>query len=317
VKTLGGKPEASVTLMHSGHYTGAFGSIFGAAAGAGALMQLDARETRHLLSFTAQQTSGLTVVLRGISHVEKAFSGGGMPAHNGTVAALMASHGFTGVDDVFSGEHDFLSTFSSDPDRSQLARGLGRDYEIFNCAIKLWSSGGPIQGPLHVLRALMREHGFGADDVRELVARMPDKELAIVNDRDIPSVCVQHLLAVMLIDGTVAFTAAHDARRMRNPKIQALRKRIRAVGDPSLNDKQRRWRCVMEVTLNDGRKLSGQTLAAKGSFENPATLQDVREKALDLAGPILGKKRLEAAIAAVWKLDKASDLRSLMKLVAA
>jgi 2-methylcitrate dehydratase PrpD len=305
-----------VTLMHSGHYAGAFGSIFGAAAGAGALIGLDANKVRHLLSFTAQQTSGLTVVLRGISHVEKAFAGGGMPAHNGTVAAIMASHGFTGVEDVFSGQFDFLSTFSSEPDRGELVRGLGQDYEILKCAIKLWSAGGPIQGPLHVLSELMREHGFRSEDVRQLVARMPDKELAIVNDRNIPSVCVQHLLAVMLLDGTVSYSAAHDARRMRNPKVLDVRKRIKALGDPALSDKQRRWRCAMEITLNDGRKLSGRTLAAKGSYENPATYEDVRRKALDLAGPVLGRKRIEAAISAVWKLEKAPDVRALMKLVA-
>jgi 2-methylcitrate dehydratase PrpD len=32
-----------------------------------------------------------------------------MPARNGVAAAAMVAHGFTGVDDVFAGERNFLS----------------------------------------------------------------------------------------------------------------------------------------------------------------------------------------------------------------
>ena len=82
---------------------------------------------------------------------------------------------------------------------------------------------------------------------KRLVARMPDKELEIVNNRDMPDISVQHLLAVMLLDGNVTFKSAHDSARMRDPKVLAVRERIEAVGDPTLTDAQRRWRCVMEV----------------------------------------------------------------------
>jgi hypothetical protein len=52
---------------------------------------------------------------------------------------------------------------------------------------------------------------------QHLVARMPDKELEIVNNRPMPDICVQHLLAVMLIDGT--FKSAHDFAPMKNREI--------------------------------------------------------------------------------------------------
>lgn len=300
----------------AGHYCGAYGGVFGAAAAAGALLKLDAREARFLLSYAAQQAAGLISALRDPAHVEKAFAAGGMPAHNGTSAALMVAHGFTGVEDVFSGERDFFFTFSPEADRSQLVRGLGRDFEILRGAIKCWPGGGPIQGPLHVLRDMIRQHGLKAHDVEKLVVRMPDKELQVVNNRDMPNVSVQHLLAVMLLDGTVAFAASHDYPRMKDPKVLALRKRIEAVGDPGLTDAQRRWRCVMEITLKDGRKLTHQTMAAKGSYENPVTRQDEEEKALDLIAPVLGKRRARALMAAIWDFEGVRDVRALRKLYA-
>ena len=303
-------------VLRSGHHAGAFGQAFGAAAAAGALLKLDARRVRYLLSYAAQQAAGLYTMFRDPEHIEKAYGMGGMPAHNGTAAALMVASGFTGVEDVFAGERDFFFTFAPEGDKSELTRGLGRDYEILRGGIKRWPVGGPIQGPLHVLRDLIEQHHIKADDVAELVARMPDKELEIVDHRDMPDISVQHLLAVMLIDGGVTFASAHDFKRMRDRRVLKLKQRIRAVGDPGLTDAQRRWRCIMEITLKDGRRLTHQTMAAKGSFENPLTRAEEEDKALDLLAPVLGRKRSNALLAALWNFEKLPDVRALRKLYA-
>jgi 2-methylcitrate dehydratase PrpD len=255
-------------------------------------------------------------MFRDPEHIEKAYAMGGMPAHNGTQAALMVAHGFTGVEDIFSGERDFFFTFSKDADRAELVRGLGREYELLRGGIKRWPVGGPIQGPLHVLHDLMQQHRFAANDVVDLTARMPDKELEIVNNRDMPDISVQHLLAVMLLDGSVTFASAHDFKRMKDPRVRALRERIKAVGDADLTDDLRRWRCVMEIKLKDGRTVRGQTMAAKGSFENPLTRPEEEEKALDLIVPILGKRHSDALLAALWDFDNVKDVRLLRKLYA-
>jgi len=306
-------------FLRSGHHAGAFGQLFGAAATAGALMKLDARRVRYMLSYAGQQAAGMYTMFRDPEHVEKAYAMGGMPAHNGLSAALMAENGWTGVEDIFSGERDFFHTFgpAEGTDRNALIRGLGRDYEVMRASIKRWAVGGPIQGPLHVLRDLMQQHAFKAEDVVMLTARMPDKELEIVDNRPMPDICVQHLLAVMLKDRTVTFKSAHDFQRMKDPRILALRKRIRAVGDPALTDVQRRWRCVMEIRLRDGRVLKHQTMAAKGSFENPLTRGEEEEKAFDLLLPVLGKTRSQRLLDALWNFEKIADVRVLRRLYSA
>src|SRR5262245_41627108 len=236
-------------FLRSGHHAGAFGQLFGAAAAAGALLRLDARRVRYLLSYTGEQAAGLYTMFRDPEHIEKAYGMGGMPAHNGTAAALMVANGFTGVEDVFSGERNFFHAFAppEGADPEALVRGLGADYEILRGGIKRWPVGGPIQGPLHVLNDLLQRERFGPDDVARLVATLPDKELEIVNNRNMPDICLQHLLAVMLRDRTVTFASAHDFKRIKDPRVLALRSRIEAVGDPALTDAERRWRCVMEI----------------------------------------------------------------------
>jgi len=304
-------------FMRSGHHSCAFGQVFGAAAAAASLFDLDARRVRHVLSYTAQQAAGTYTNFRDHEHIEKAYMMGGMPAHNGTQAALMVACGWTGVDDVFSGERDFFYTFEPEPgsaDRDQLAHGLGKTYEMLRASIKRWPVGGPIQGPMHVLRDMMQEHEFEAKAVESLSVRMPDKELEIVDGRNMPDICVQHLLAVMLIDGGITFASAHDYGRMRDRQVLALRKRITAVGDPTLTDPQRRWRAVIDIQLKDGRRLHHQTMAAKGMFENPLTPAEENEKAMDLLAPILGPRRSAALIDALWKFDTLADVRALRPL---
>ena len=301
--------------LRSGHHAAATGQVFGAAATAGALLKFDARQVRWMLSYAGQQTAGLYTMFRDPEHIEKAYAMGGMPAHNGTQAALMVAHGWTGVEDIFSGERDFFFTFApEDVDRNAMARGLGADYEILRAGIKRWPVGGPIQGPMHVLRDLIVQHCIKAGDVEKIIARMPDKELEIVNNRASPDICVQHLLAVMLIDGNITFKSAHDFGRMKDPAVLKVRRRIEAVGDTKLTDVQRRWRCVMEVRLKDGRVLHHQTMAAKGSFENPLTPAEENEKARDLIVPVLGARKADALLAALWKFDELKDVRVLRRL---
>ena len=48
-------------------------------------------------------------------------------------------------------------------------------------------------------------------------------EAAIVNNREIPDICLQHMAAVMLMDKTVTFHSAHDKGRMKD--VATLRER--------------------------------------------------------------------------------------------
>ena len=89
-----------------GHSTHTFGPTFGCAAAAGALAGVNADQTRWVLSYTAQQCSGISCWMRDEEHIEKAFDFGGMPARNGVASAAMVSAGFTAVEDVFSGERN-------------------------------------------------------------------------------------------------------------------------------------------------------------------------------------------------------------------
>jgi 2-methylcitrate dehydratase PrpD len=304
-------------FRNDGHSTHSFGPMFGAAAAAGALAGLRQVQVRHLLSFTAQQASGVSCWMRDGEHVEKAFDFGGMPARNGVAAATMVAHGFTGVDDVFAGERSFFVAYGRQPDSAVLTRGLGVTYEIMNTNIKRWSVGSPIQAPLDSLCDLIRDHRVRAEHVDSLLVRVAHQGANTVDNRAMPDICMQHMCAVMLIDGTVTFRSAHDERRMGDRKVLALRRRIELRGDDALSAAMPSRQGIVEIRLRDGRKLKHHTRAVRGTAENPMTRSEVDEKSFDLIAPIIGEARARKLCDAVWQIEKVGDLRGLRALLRA
>ncbi|HEV8725542.1 MAG TPA: MmgE/PrpD family protein [Candidatus Binatia bacterium] len=304
-------------FREDGHSTHSFGPMFGAAAAAGALAGLRQRQVCHLLSFAAQQASGISCWMRDGEHVEKAFDFGGMPARNGVAAATMVAHGFTGVDDVFAGERNFFVAYGRKPDPAVLVRGLGVTYEIMNTNIKRWSVGSPIQAPLDSLKDLIREHGIKAQEVEKVVVRVARQGANTVNNRDMPDICLQHMCAIMLIDGNVTFASSHDVRRMRDRRVLALRSRIELRADDALSAAMPSRQGIVEISLRDGRELRHHTEAVRGTAENPMTRAEVDEKSYDLMAPVIGRARARKLCDAVWQLEKVRDVRGLRPLLRA
>jgi 2-methylcitrate dehydratase PrpD len=288
--------------------------MFGAAAAAGSLLELDADQCRHLLSYTAQQASGVSCWMRDEEHIEKAFDFGGMPARNGVYAATMVAHGFSGVEDVFSGERSFYVAYGREPKPEVLVQGLGEDYEILRTNIKRWSVGSPIQAPLDSLAELIAG-GLRAADVDSVLVRVAHQGANTTDNRNMPDICMQHMCAVMLLDGTVTFKSSHDEKRMKHPKVLELRKKIELRGDDELTRAMPSRQGIVEIALRGGRTLRHHTTAVRGTAENPMTRDEVDAKSYDLIAPVSGKLRARKLCDAVWKLEGLGNVRSLRSLL--
>jgi len=304
-------------FREDGHSTHSFGPAFGAAAAAGSLAGLNYDQARHLLSYTAQQASGVSCWMRDAEHVEKAFDFGGMPARSGVAAAAMVSHGMSAVEDVFSGERNFFVAYGRAPQPEVLVRGLGKTYEIMNTNIKRWSVGSPIQAPLDGLLELIRAQGIKAADVERVVVRVAHQAANTVDNRSMPDICMQHMVAVMLLDGIVTFESSHDERRMKHPRVLEMRKRVELHGDDELTRVLPSRQGKVQIRLRDGRELNIHVKAVRGTADNPMKRAEVDEKAYHLMAPILGKKRSRDLCDAVWNLDELNDVRKLRPLLRA
>ena len=299
------------------HSTHCLGANFGAAAAAGALAGLDARQCEYLLSYATQQASGIAYWQRDSEHVEKAFDFGGMGARNGTFAALFVASGASGVPESLTGDFSYLSAFAENARPEALAEGLGSRYEILAASIKKWCVGSPIQAALDSLTALMEAHALTVADLRCMRAIMPDDRFTIVNNRNMPDVCLQHLLALTLVDGGLTFATTHDRARMRDPAVLAVRERIEAIPSAELTAARPARQAIVEIDCVDGRQLRHRTRAVLGTPDNPMSQEQVEDKARDLMAPVLGAGRAGKLIAALRSLETLPDVRALRPLLQA
>ncbi|HEY6256392.1 MAG TPA: MmgE/PrpD family protein [Xanthobacteraceae bacterium] len=301
-------------LAAAAHSTHSIGGTFGAGAAAGALLGLDERQARHLLSLCAQQASGVACNVRDTEHVEKAFDFGGMPARNGVTAATLVAAGVTGVDDVFSGERNFLEAYAPAPDPERLSAELGQRFEILGTNIKKWSVGSPAQSALDALTVLIETARIGPADVESIELHLPSRSARTVDNAAMPAINVQHLMALLLIDGTLSFKTIHDAGRMQEPAILALRRKIALVPSDELMRARPRRQAIVTVKTRDGRCLDHRSVAVRGTADNPMSQAEVEAKAFDLIADVLGAHRAKAILRAIGTIEAVPDVTTLRRL---
>jgi 2-methylcitrate dehydratase PrpD len=289
--------------------------LFGAAAAAGCAASLNAQQMRWMLGYSAQQSSGLGAWNRDTEHIQKAFLFGGMPARSGVTSAMLVQNGWTGVDDIFSGKDNFFQAYNPQADPSGLIDKLGERYEVVRTNIKKWPVGSPIQAALDALDILRKQRPFDAGQVRQMTVRLATDEAAIVNNREIPDICVQHMLAVALRDETVTFASAHDRARMKDPVVLRERAKISLQPDDELERLMPLRVAVLEVTLVDGTHLTRRVDNVRGTPENPMTRDEILAKARELITPILGAPQCTSLLGKIFGLESVTDIRELRPLL--
>lgn len=163
---------------------------------------------------------------------------------------------------------------------------------------------------------LIAAHGMKAKDVDRVVVTIDEQGARTVNQRKMADINVQHLAALMLVDGAITFKSAHDASRLRDPAVAQLRKRVELAGSAELS-KAETTQAIVEITTKNGERRSYHTKAVRGSATNPMSREEVAAKCRDLFTPVLGERRAERLIATVWNIARVPNVRALRSLLRA
>lgn len=312
VMTMGGASIQSEE--HRSTHT--IAGIFGAASAAASAASLNPQQMRWVLDYTAQQSSGTAAWQRDTQHIEKGFVYAGMPARGGVTSALLVQSGWTGVDDVLSGADNFFMAYAPQANPASLVEKLGERFAVTETDIKKWTVGAPIQAPLDALEILLKRRPFTADDVQQVTVRIARTQGSVVNNREMPDICLQHMVAVMLIDKTASFKSAHDKARMQDPAVLHVRAKVNLIlDDEELQRVLPRREAIVEIALNDGTKLSEHVRAVRGTPANPMTREEVVSKARELMSPVLGAANASTLIEKMLSLETVKSIRELRPLL--
>jgi 2-methylcitrate dehydratase PrpD len=294
-------------------------TTFAATAAAAAMLRLDPQQVRYAFAYAGQQASGIGYWDRDLEHVEKSFDFGGMGSRNGVMAATMVAMGFTAVEDPFSGSQNVFTALADKPSPEALTAGLGTTFEVFSTTIKKWSVGVPLQSVLDSMTLLLEDPAVRAGSIRRIVVEVNPDDLHIIDNNPSPSLCLQHVVALMIADGGTTFAKLHDEARMRDPRVLAIRKLVEALPNDELRTALPARQTIVRIETADGRTLSRRTSATlvRGTAGNPMDAKEVEAKALDLMAPVLGAARANELIAVVGSLDGLGPVSGLRRLLQA
>ena len=148
-------------------------------------------------------------------------------------------------------------------------------------------------------------------DVKKVVVHVATDEANTVSNRDMPDICMEHMIAVMLLDKTVSFRSVHDKPRMKDPAVLRQRTKVEVLADSRIDARRPRREAIVELTLNDGTQLTQWIHDVRGTADNPMTRAEVVDKARDLIAPVLGTSTCSILIDKLLTLETLRDVREL------
>lgn len=287
---------------------------FGAAAAVGRLRGLDTLQMRNAFGLAGSQSAG-TWASWGTPTVKFHQARG---AASGLLAALLAEQGFKSSAEILAHKDGgTLAAYSNGGKPEAIIDGLGERFEFEKIALRLWPGGTPLQPALTaVFEVLARDRPDFSDIERVRISVSPDVLQAHARF-DQPKGTFEALLsfhftvAASLRDGRFWLDAV-DPARLEDPDLRRfMQERIELVADPALT----RERSAIDVIMKGGCVVSAQTDAAKGTADNPATLEDLRNKFEQCEGGRFAARSGEELLDLLVHIDEQPDLRRLLALL--
>jgi 2-methylcitrate dehydratase PrpD len=240
----------------------------GVAAAAARLLRLDQLPAQHALALAAMNVFVPTAFYDERNHMSKAMNQG-QAAAAGVSGALLAQQGFEAHDTIVEAPDGLLDVWRTDRlDPTMITAGLGREYSVLQAGFKYYSAGYPIHSPIAGGLQLMRDHGLRPDDVAHLRVGLWPSSADTVDNRAMPSICLQDMLSLALVLGRLGYDDAHDPAALQRPEVLRLRAKIEIVRDSDLPpDAPQRRLSWVEIATTDGRVLRGPVRIPPGHWE--------------------------------------------------
>jgi 2-methylcitrate dehydratase PrpD len=288
------------------HNTGTIG-CFGAAAACSELLGLNAKQFAHALATVATFAAALQQAFR-MDSMSKPLHAG-RAAEAGVTAALAAQAGVTGSLDCIEG---FGRAMGDGPDWEKALATLGEDFHITKMTFKNHACCGhtfaAIDGALEIKKKL----GFQPNDIRSVKVRTyrAGLEVAHYDEPRTPAegrFSLKYVVATALTHGSVRL-AAFEEDRLQDPSTRAVMKKMAVEIDPGLDATFPAQRAArVSIELVDGRSEEYLQPTRKGDPDMPLSDQELNDKFIELAGPVLGAKA-KSTLERLWQLEAQSTL---------
>jgi 2-methylcitrate dehydratase PrpD len=336
---VAGRVGEAVCLPRTGQYFHGNGTanIFGTAAAAGKLLDLNAPQLANALGIAGDGASGLREfsAVRGMQckplHVGRAVQ-------TGVTAGLLAAEGFEGAATILEGRYGFCNAMTPEPRPELICLELGQRFAVVESGFKFYAGGG---GPTHVEAALwLREkHNLDPRSIQRIRVGLPTSDgnrsfsgyLEETMAKGRPPASVGHArfstsyrVAAALCDGEMTHRQLSTAK-LTDPAILALEKLVEFTADAEVQEianslaRDEPFAFVPSMVEIESGGQTYRHLVRKPlgyDIERALTQEQVEIKFRSAVKGILSEKQADGVVNWVAGLDGGSKVGELAELVA-
>ena len=240
---------------------------------------------------------------------------------NAVFAVRLARAGLTGPAPIFEGKQGMFQqvTGAANIDVASFG-GRDRPFRIHGCVLKPYPAVIYTQTAIVAAIEVAQETGspdkIAAIDVAtthrgyERTGSEPEKwdpKTRETADHSLP-----YMIARAMFDGDIT-PESFSEQKFRDPKVLAFMQKIKVAEDPALT--ARAGGAVptrITATLADGKQITREVDHAPGFAARPMTRGDVERKFRGNVGVRWPKEQTEANLRALWAIEQASDLTTLL-----
>ena len=310
--------------IHPRHYQHGFHSTatcgtFGAAAGLASLGDLSPDLAGVALGIAGSLSAGLR---ENFGTMMKPFHAG-RAAESGVLAAEFAALGFTATPHILEAPRGFFRAAGGGYDEESIRGKLGRPWTFADpgVSIKPHPSGSLTHPGMTLMLSLIKQHDIRPEQVeRVTVGTNQNMPNALIHHRPRTELqakfSMEFCMAILLLTRKAGLPEFTD-EVVNRPEVQAMIQRVDFGVHPDAEaagyDKMT---TVLEITLADGRKISGHADFGKGSPANPMSYEEVADKFRECAAfSRWPSEKAERVIDTVRGLEELADVRALTALL--
>ena len=315
----------SLSLNPSDHYQRGYHpsatcGTFGAAAAAGFIFGLSAKDIASAFGIAECQTSGSMRFLADGAWTKRFQVG--YSGHNGLVAATLAKEGFVGPMGSIEGKDGFLQSYAPNPDIARAAADLGRVWETMNIAVKPYPSCRYSHSAMGAIASMRTEHRIAFEEVEKVEVGLPHTGWRIIGESDEskrrPTGAVDGQFsmpfcgAVVLREGTMGWD--DYSKHLNDNETLALAAKFSTVTDAwAESEYPNNMAGIVRIKTSRGT-FEDRVTIPKGEPDNFMTDTEARAKFDDLVGPYLSENQRNRLVKELSTIDIAASVGLMLDL---
>ena len=298
------------------HTTGTAGTL-AAAAATGRLLALVPEAMLHAFGSAGTQAAGLWEFLRDAADSKQLHTA--KAASDGLLSAYLAHGGFTGAKRILEGAQGMAAGMSHDADPARLTDRLGERWALAETSFKFHASCRHTHPAADALLQVITAEKLAPEQITRITACVHQAAIDVLGPVVEPSTVHQAKFSMGTVLGLIATTGRAGLiefeRMFRDPRVAALRDRVRMVHDAEVEAAYpQRWIGKVEVEMTDGRTLRGRVDEPKGDPGNTLSRAEVEDKARRLVefSGAASAEEIRALAARVFAIAEAPRVTMLL-----